>query len=405
MSILPPVLFLLYYSLLCMSLCFLGVFSAQGDASSRMEEDFTSTPQTQGTVGVTYSPSICSSSQSSFGSPGAPQTPEVSIQTPSGSRISSTSGSECSSPTRELDRDWHYNFKVPWKMLPPVVRKKLHNQERPTARERREVIRIIAAEILATCKTPAKKHLSEVARKMVLEYPKSFKDIIEGEVVGSGYDSLTKQLQSRVDNYKRTENLAKKRIITDDITVPDEKKQRKDSYGCIQWESGPVNVEEQMKKKKDMQKLFLENNRNEKQIQQLVSDTFSMQRRDIMSGKETRALVEEWPLLFSLVGMKAHFKLLTGVHITEGFEVDMASKLTRVLEYFQSLPLEKSSLPAKQRAEIQAEGGPCGAVLMLLSHFKEDRAKMFHMVDRTCIAMEVETEHLPPTPCIVVCGK
>ena len=139
-------------------------------------------------------------------------------------------------------------------MLPAVVRKELDNQERPTARERREVIRIITAEIIATCKTPAKKHLSEVARKMVLEYPKSFKDIIEGEVVGSGYDSLTKQLQCRVDNNKRNETLGKKRAIPDDIsTVPENKKQWKDSYGCIQWESGPVNVEAQMKKKKDMQ--------------------------------------------------------------------------------------------------------------------------------------------------------
>ena len=83
----------------------------------------------------------------------------------------------------------------------------------------------------------------------------------------------------------------------------------------------------------------------------------------------------------------------------------MATKLARVLEYFQSRPLEKSSIAAKQRAEIQAGGRPCGAVLMLLSHFKQDRARMFHMVDRTCIALEVETEHLPPTPCIVVCGK
>ncbi|KAK0151057.1 hypothetical protein N1851_007803 [Merluccius polli] len=374
----------------------------QTDAASSMEEDFTSTPQPQETPRVPTSPSIPSTSRSSFGSPGTPQTPE----TPFRSCISSPSGSECSSPTRKLGSDWHYNFQVPWNMLPAVVKKKLHNQERPTARERREVIRIITAEILATCKTPAKKHLSEVARKMVLEYPKSFKDIIEGEVVGSGHDSLTKQLQCRVDNYKRNETLGKKRIIPDDIsTVPNNKKQRKDSYGCIQWESGPVNVEAQMMKKKNMQKMFLENERNEKQIEQLISDTFISQRNDIMSGKDTQALTEEWPLLFSLVGMKAHFKLLTGVHINEGFEEAMASKLARVLEYFQCLPLEKTSVAAKQRAEIQAGGGPCGAVLMLLSHFKEDRARMFHMVDRTCIAVEVETEHLPPTPCIVVCGE
>lgn len=79
---------------------------------------------------------------------------------------------------------------------------------------------------------------------MVLEYPWSFKDIIEGEVVGSGYDSLTKQIQCRVDNYKRNEALSKKKRISDDInTAPESKKQQKDFYGCIQWESEPVNVE------------------------------------------------------------------------------------------------------------------------------------------------------------------
>ena len=71
------------------------------------------------------------------------------------------------------------------------------------------MVRISTAEILATSKTPGKKHLREVARKMVLDYPKSFKDIIEAEVVGSGYDSLTRQLQCRVDNYKRNETQEK----------------------------------------------------------------------------------------------------------------------------------------------------------------------------------------------------
>ena len=77
-----------------------------------------------------------------------------------------------------------------------------------------------------------------------------------------------------------------------------------------------MNVEAQMMKKKYMQKMFMENERNEKQIEQLISDTFMSQRNYIMSGKDIRALTEDWPLLFSLVGMKAHFKLLTGVHIS-----------------------------------------------------------------------------------------
>lgn len=290
-------------------------------------------------------------------------------------------------------------------MLPSVVRKKINNKERPTARERREVIRIIAAEILSTCKNPSKKHLIEVARKMALEYPMSFRDVIEGEVVASGYDSIVKQLQCRVDNTKRNEMQGKKRILEDHMDTVSENKRRRDSYGCIPWESGPVNLEAQHKKKKDMQKMFQENDMDDKKIKQLIFDTFICQRNEIMSGKDIQDLTEEWPLLFVLPGMKAHFKRLTGVDINEGFEAAMASKFTRVIQFFLSLPLEKSSIAAKQRSEIQAGDGSCGAVLMLLSHFKEESKKMFHIVDRTCIAVEVDKEHLPPTPCIVVCGK
>nr|XP_055038580.1 uncharacterized protein LOC129426349 [Misgurnus anguillicaudatus] len=262
-------------------------------------------------------------------------------------------------------------------MLPAVLRKKLKNQERPTARERREMVRIIAAEILAICQKPSKKHLNEVARKMVLTYPKSLKDMIGDEVVGSGHDALTKQFQHRVDNYKRNEK--HNSTIYDGSPVSEKKLQRKDS----------VNVEAQMKKKKEMQEMFKVNDMNAKQIEQLMSDTFVSQRSDIQSGKDTHLIKEEWPFLFSLVGMKAHFKLLTGVHINEAFEEAMAAKFARVLEYLQSLPLEKSSIASKQRAEIQARGGPCGAVMMLLLLFKEDHARMFHMVDKTCIATEV----------------
>jgi len=107
-----------------MSLCFLGVFSAQTDAASSMEEDFRSTPQTPETLWVTTSPSIPSTSRSSFGSPGTPQTPETPFRTLFGSHNSSPSSSECSSAIKRLDSDWHYNFKVPWNMLPAVVRKK-----------------------------------------------------------------------------------------------------------------------------------------------------------------------------------------------------------------------------------------------------------------------------------------
>uniref|UniRef100_A0A8C3AI00 Uncharacterized protein n=1 Tax=Cyclopterus lumpus TaxID=8103 RepID=A0A8C3AI00_CYCLU len=357
-----------------------GVLSAHSDAGhSDMEEDFLSSPQTlQETRRVTTRRSRPSASRSP---------------------VSSPSDGESSSSLRQLGNDWHHHFQVSWNMLPTALRKKLDNQERPTAKERRGVIRIIAAEILFVCQNPSKKHLEEVARKMVLAYPKSFKDIMEDEVVGSGYDSVTKQLQCRVDNCKRKKTLCQQKSTSGDGSngAKNPKRQRA-SYGCIQWESGPVNVEAQMKKKRRMQIMFLENEGNEKRVEQLMSDTFVSQRNDIRADKDTRALKEEWPYLFSLVGIKAHFRLLTGVDVDERFEEAMATKFARVLDYF------RSRRAARRRADIPAAGGPCGAVLMLLSHFKEDFERMFHVWDRTCIADAVRTERLPHTPCVVACG-
>lgn len=91
---------------------------------------------------------------------------------------------------------------------------------------------------------------------MVLQYPKSLKDMIEDEVVGSGHDSITKQLQCRVDNYKRNEILKKRNSTpaNDTSTDPENKKKHLDTYGCIVYGSLPVNMDAQIKKKKRCKK-------------------------------------------------------------------------------------------------------------------------------------------------------
>lgn len=54
--------------------------------------------------------------------------------------------------------------------------KVLDDEERLSAAERREIIRIVVAEILTVCKKPEKRHITEIARKMVIRYRKSFRD-------------------------------------------------------------------------------------------------------------------------------------------------------------------------------------------------------------------------------------
>lgn len=116
----------------------------------------------------------------------------------------STSSSSMDITPRQLsDNSWHFKFQIPWQKIPSEIIRKLETRKRPTKSERLEIIRLIVSEILTVCPTPGKKHISEIARKMTKAYPVAFTDVIEGEVVGSGYDLLTKQMVSRVDNLKR----------------------------------------------------------------------------------------------------------------------------------------------------------------------------------------------------------
>lgn len=133
----------------------------------------------------------------------------------------------------------HFKFQIPWQKIPSKIIRKLETGKQPIKSERLEIIRLIVSEILTARPTPGKKHISEIARKMTKVYRLSFNDVIEGDVVGSGYDSLTKQMVNRVDNLKRgnTSLSFKRQVISssegEDTTTP---KRRLDTNGCINWQ-------------------------------------------------------------------------------------------------------------------------------------------------------------------------
>ncbi|KAI9516295.1 hypothetical protein NQZ68_017498, partial [Dissostichus eleginoides] len=127
---------------------------------------------------------------------------------------------------------------------------------------------------------------------MVIQYPKSFRDEIEGQVVGTGYDSLTKQMLSRIDNY-----------TTDGSKV--------------------------------------------------LSRKGNLKRRDILSSKEMEDLVKEWPFLYQENGIRLHFRELTGVDITLNFDESTETKFKRILRYFQfqqSDPTKRQTLGQSREA-------------------------------------------------------
>lgn len=71
------------------------------------------------------------------------------------------------------------------------------------------------------------------------KYPKSLQDVIEGDIIGLGYQSLAKQLLSRVENVKRpdTPKIKKRKAPSDDNTdeMSAERHSVQDTYGCVNW--------------------------------------------------------------------------------------------------------------------------------------------------------------------------
>lgn len=294
--------------------------------------------------------------------------------------------------------------------MPSDITTKLENKERPTGRERRELIRLMVGEILTICPTPGKKHLSEIARKIVSTYPLQFRDVIEDQVVGSGYDSLTKQMQSRVDNLKRGKTLLYLKRQASSASEGEDlptKMMRVDTYGCTNWQpkrlpSGET-VETQTFKQEELKNMHINRSKDTKSIDKMMVATFHTQRSNIISGMETPVLVREWPYLFEMCGMMTHFKELTGMNVDREA---VSSKCGRVVSYLMAH--EKKSkiediLAGMEIAKAKhLDANLPGCLMLLLKHFNEDQGKMFLTVDETCLPSEVD--QLPSTPCIVVCG-
>lgn len=204
--------------------------------------------------------------------------------------------------------DWTDCFEIPWKNFPEELIQCFEREKRPKPRLRREMIRIVVSEMMKVCPSPCKKASVEVAKKMLAKYPKSLQDVIEGDVVGPGYHSLVKQLQSRIENVKRssTPMMMKQQKGSDEYDteeIPAEKRAAvQDTYGCIKWDMKflPVSetAETQQKKKDEMKMLSEQLNPSHDEVRSLMKSTYYSQRKEINKGTDLQTLLEEWPFLF-----------------------------------------------------------------------------------------------------------
>lgn len=179
----------------------------------------------------------------------------------------------------------------------------LERGKRPSPRVRKEMIRIVASEMMHACASPNRQASTEVAKKMVGKYPQSLQDVIEGDVIGPGYHLLVKQLQARIANVKRSSvpRILKRKQVSDEYDsdeIPAERRAAvQDTYGCIQWDMKFMSVSETLEsqqEKKDKLKVLSEQAIiSPEEVKTLMKFTYFSQRKAINSGTDLQSLMEE----------------------------------------------------------------------------------------------------------------
>ncbi|KAL6458904.1 hypothetical protein MHYP_G00323760 [Metynnis hypsauchen] len=233
---------------------------------------------------------VASWKQTSQG-PGIQSQPDVNPSTSSSLLTSPTSSRSsllpCPTPRIQLNADWVDRFEIPTERFPEALMQCLERGKRPVPSLRREMIRIVATEMMKACPSPTKHASTEVAKMLVGKYPQSLKDVIEGEVVGTGYHSLVKQLQARIDNKKRhaTPRIKKRKSLSDNSDTDEVpavmKASVQDTYGCVKWDMKfmPVTetLESQNEKKEKMKILWEQGTFNPDEVKELMESTYYSQ--------------------------------------------------------------------------------------------------------------------------------
>lgn len=221
---------------------------------------------------------------------------------------------------------------INWGRLSAQIVKKMESGIILSPRERRELVRVIADEILIYSTNPSKKLVRIVAQDCVSRYA-ILEDKMDNTKLGNGYESLAYQIYTRVENLRRKSNISNEKSPADE---PKETKKRNtiiDSYGCVQWDPPfPIN---ETNESLDSKKKFLKEKKNDEMIK-LLTDTYFLQRQDINNGLKMENLVKEWPFLFVDIGMLYHFKLLTNIDIMNTLENSMIVKGKEIIYFLSS---------------------------------------------------------------------
>ncbi|KAL7870389.1 hypothetical protein SRHO_G00078860, partial [Serrasalmus rhombeus] len=277
------------------------------------------------------------------------------------------------------------SFQIPWHKLPSELIKALNEKKRPMPALRREMIRIVVDDLLASGSRPGRTKLRHVAQQIVERFPKSFSDVSGDIIVGSGYDSLMLQMENRVENCLRQTAQTFSRQAGE--RAP-KKPKLSDKYGCVEWQPfPPVNDEDYENKRTELCNSHKENLLSDAHVKQLMKETYYRQRLDINNeNTNVNTLMEKWPYLFEASGLFDHCETLIGFAVQVKLAEELSKKGQVVKDFIRT---------REASAGEKMNQGPLEMLRCLTSYFKEKTEVLL-------VANKDGQKELPRTPCIIV---
>lgn len=326
-----------------------------------------------------------------------------------------TSQDTCTSTkkTDELQHGyWVQQFAIPWSKMPQSLMDACEQKVRPKPSDRREMVRILCDGIRHHSTLPGRENLSKIASMVVKKYKESFCDLVGDTVVGTGYESLRKQMEERLFNLSRKKTksssfLAKLGAVDDGNSEPPPKMKKpvSDSYGCVNWQpdSFPENENDETQKEKQQWLIreYPKDVADKPKVELFMKQTYTSQRLLINRQKPMPPTIKEikelWPFLISKDYLLQHFEELMGFQLQAIFQKTVEQKSSVIFDYMKQ---EVSKKKVKQSIKLIEDTMACqeskaaimaGVYLLLLAYFDEEEDNMirFFDVSNTCFCLSL----------------
>jgi len=212
---------------------------------------------------------------------------------------------------------------------------------------KRELVRKLVDRATSACDRPIKRQLEQIAAQVVTRYPVSLQDHIDSVVVGSGYDSLTSQLVSRVENVRRPDHsslIRRKRAAPAEgenlQPHPVRKLKVIDGLGCVSWSPKMPDGESddsQINHKIALQRMHKRGQWDAGCVRRLSNISYCLQRKEINSGMTMKTLKVQWPFLLKQTTFHRHVKELLGFDLHHRLQAALRDKTPRLISYFRTM--------------------------------------------------------------------